>query len=392
MKNLIAARRLPPLMVMNDGSPMRTRDDWRARRRELMEMLSREEYGFTPAAPEAVRANVLSSERAFAGKAVQSCIELSFDTPNGEFTFPFNLIVPEKAVAAPAFVNINFRPEIPDKYLPVEEIIDHGFALATVYYNDVTHDSVKMDGLAAMYPVDPAAGWGKIGMWAFAMSRIMDYLETLDSIDTTRVAACGHSRLGKTALWCAAQDERFSMAISNDSGCSGAAISRGTVGESIRDIADVRFPYWFCGNYRNWIDREWEAPFDQHMLLALVAPRALYVCSATEDEWADPLSEFLCAAAVSDVWNFHRVPGLVIPADVQPLAAPVPDELDALLAEVADEPWDGLIFDPAAERPNLIADHPFHSGSIAYHQRTGSHFMSRTDWLWHMEYREKHGV
>ena len=114
--------------------------------------------------------------------------------------------------------------------------------------------------------------------------------------------------------------------------------------------------------------------------------------SATEDEWADPLSEFLCAAAVSDVWNFHRVPGLVIPADVQPLAAPVPDELDALLAEVADEPWDGLIFDPAAERPNLIADHPFHSGSIAYHQRTGSHFMSRTDWLWHMEYREKHGV
>lgn len=348
-------RNLPPLMVMNDSAPVRTPDDWRARRRELIEILSREEYGFTPAAPAAVRAEVLSSDRAFAGKAIQSRVKLSFDTPNGEFSFPVDLVVPEGKTGVPAFVSICFRPEIPDKYLPAEEIIDRGFAFACFHYNDVTTDGPETDGIAAMYPVDPATGWGKIGMWAFAASRVMDYLETLPCIDPFRVAVIGHSRLGKTALWCAAQDERFSMAISNDSGCSGAAISRGKVGESIRDIC-TRFPYWFCGNYQSWMDREFEAPFDQHFLLALTAPRALYVCSATEDEWADPDSEYLGARAASEAWTFLRRPGLIGPD-----STPAPDV-------------------------------SVHSGSVAYHLRTGSHFLSRSDWTRHMEYREKHNV
>jgi len=348
-------RSLPPLMVMNDSTPVRTPDDWRARRRELIEILSREEYGFTPAAPASVRAEMISSERAFAGKAIQSRIKLSFDTPNGEFSFPVNLVVPENKENVPAFVAICFRPEIPDKYLPAEEIIDRGFAFASFYYNDVTVDGPEMDGIAAMYPVDPATGWGKIGMWAFSASRVLDYIETLPEIDPSRVAVIGHSRLGKTALWCAAQDERFSMAISNDSGCSGAAISRGKVGEDIQAITN-RFPYWFCGNYKAWVGREWDAPFDQHFLLALVAPRALYVCSATEDEWADPNSEYLCSIAASEAWRLLRRPGLIGPD-----ALPAPDM-------------------------------PFHAGSVAYHLRTGAHFLSRSDWGWHMEYREKHGV
>ena len=348
-------RNLPPLAVMNDSSPVRTPDDWRARRRELTEILSREEYGFTPAAPASVRAEVLSSERAFAGKATLSRVKLSFDTPNGEFSFPVNLAVPENKQSVPAFVAICFRPEIPDKYLPAEEIIDRGFAFASFYYNDVTHDGPEQDGLAAMYPVDPSTGWGKIGMWAFAASRVMDYLETLSCIDPARVAVIGHSRLGKTALWCAAQDERFSMAISNDSGCSGAAVSRGKVGESISDIC-TRFPYWFCGNYQNWKNREFDAHFDQHFLLALIAPRALYVCSATEDEWADPESEFLCSRAASEAWTLLRRPGYIGPDSL-----PAPDS-------------------------------PVHAGSVAYHLRTGAHFLSRSDWGWHMEYREKHGI
>jgi len=343
---------LPPLFTPE----VRTPDDWRARRRELIEMLSREEYGFTPAAPESVCAEILSTERVCAGKAMLSSIRLSFDAPNGVCSFPFELIVPVAEKPVPAFVALNFRPEIPDKYLPVEEIVDHGFAVARIYYKDVTDDSAKIDGIAAMYPIDPAAGWGKLGMWAFAASRVMDYLETLDSIDHARVCVIGHSRLGKTALWCGAQDERFSMVVSNDSGCSGAAISRGKVGETIRDIADTRFPYWFCGNYRNWIDREYEAPFDQHMLLALVAPRCLYVCSATEDEWADPASEYAGAKAASPAWSFLRAPGLI-----------GPDETPA-------------------------ADAPLHAGHVAYHLRTGPHFQGRADWNWIMEYREKHLV
>lgn len=348
-------RDLPSLMVMNDSSPVRTPDGWRARRRELIEILSREEYGFTPDPPASVRAEVISSERAFAGKAVQTRVKLSFDTPGGEFSFPVNVVVPENRQNVPAFVAICFRPEIPDKYLPAEEIIDRGFAFASIYYNDVSTDGPAMDGIASMYPADENTGWGKLGMWAFAASRVLDYLETLPCIDPARVAVIGHSRLGKTALWCAAQDERFSMAISNDSGCSGAAISRGKVGESIRDIY-THFPYWFCGNYKNWMDRETDAPFDQHFLLALVAPRALYVCSATEDEWADPASEHLGARAASEAWTLLRRPGYIGPTDL-----PAPDS-------------------------------PVHSGSVAYHLRTGAHFLSRSDWNWHMEYREKWNV
>ena len=334
---------------------VRTADDWRARRRELIELLSREEYGFTPVAPDSVRADVISTERVCAGKAMQSSIRLSFDTPNGEASFPFELVLPATDQPAPAFVALNFRPDIPDKYLPLEEIVDHGFAVARIYYKDVTDDSEKIDGLAAMYPIDPATGWGKLGMWAFAASRVMDYLETLDAIDHSRVCVVGHSRLGKTALWCGAQDERFSMVVSNDSGCSGAAISRGKVGETIRDITK-RFPYWFCGNYQAWADREYDAHFDQHMLLALVAPRCLYVCSATEDEWADPASEYAGAKAAAEAWSFLRAPGLI-----------GPDQLPA-------------------------ADSPLHAGNVAYHLRTGPHFQGRADWNWLMEYREKHLV
>ena len=334
----------------------RTPADWRARRAELLTTLSREEYGFTPAAPTSVRAEILSTERVCAGKAMQTRVALSFDTPRGEFTFPFNLVIPVANRPVPAFAALCFRPDIPDKYLPMEEIVDHGFAVASIYYKDVTADGPELDGRAAMYPSDPATGWGKLGMGAFAASRVMDYLETLDSIDHSRVCVIGHSRLGKTALWCGAQDERFSMAVSNDSGCSGAAISRGKVGETIRDIADTRFPYWFCGNYRNWIDREYEAPFDQHMLLALLAPRRLYVCSATEDEWADPASEYAGAKAASEAWTFLRAPGLIGP-------------------ETLPE-----------------ADMPFHGGHVAYHLRTGPHFESRTDWNYVMAYREKYNV
>jgi len=336
-------------------SDMRLPGDWRARRAELLDLLSREEYGYTPAAPASVSANILSTERVCAGKGNQSHVELTFDTPTGPFTFPFNLVMPVSDKPVPAFVALCFRPEIPDKYLPMEEILDHGFAVASIHYNDVTTDGPVIDGLAEKYPIDPATGWGKLGMWAFAASRVMDYLETLSEIDHSRVCVIGHSRLGKTALWCGAQDERFSMAVSNDSGCSGAAISRGKVGEDISAITN-RFPYWFCGNYKNWAGREFDAHFDQHMLLALLAPRRLYVCSATEDEWADPDSEYAGAKAASEAWAFLRAPGLIGP-------------------EIT----------PAPETP-------LHEGHVAYHLRTGPHFQGREDWNYVMAYREKHHV
>ncbi len=351
IEKLLEARKLPCLPVL-------PREEWISRREELIRMLSEQEYGFTPQAPASVEAEILSSDdNAFAGKALQQRVRLSFETPSGTFSFPVDFVTPKKAVPAPLFISIAFRPEIPDRYLPMEEIIDHGYAVANFCYNDVTRDTADESGISTCYPRDEKTGWGKIGMWAFAASRVMDYAVTRSDIDKNRVAVVGHSRLGKTALWCGAQDERFSMVISNDSGCSGAAISRGKIGEDIAAITrDDRFHYWFAGNYKAWAGKEYEAPFEQHMLLSLIAPRRLYVCSAVEDSWADPESEFLCCAAASPVWGVYSLDGLVSP-----------DQLPA-------------------------ADSALHEGYIGYHLRSGTHFISRTDWLRFIEYRDRHNV
>ena len=349
----LAERRLPPLMRMNDGRDVQTIDDWRIRRRELLELLQREEYGETPAPPAEVRGEVLSANPdAYAGKAVQETIQLSFDAPGGRFSFPMTLAVPHDGRAYPAFVCIGFQGEVPNRYLPAEEILDAGYAIANFDYQTVTSDGPELDGIAALYPQEGPTAWGVIGMWAFAVSRVLDYLQQRPEIDARRCCVSGHSRLGKTALWCAAQDERFAMVVSNNSGCSGAALSRGKIGESVEIISRV-FPYWFCKNYRRWADREFEMPFDQHMLLALVAPRKLYVCSAAEDDWADPESEYLGCAAAEPAWTLYRVPGLAAP--------------DAL-------PEVGV---------------PIHCGGVCYHLRAGKHFFSRTDWQYQLCCREK---
>ena len=183
----------------------------------------------------------------------------------------------------------------------------------------------------------------------------MDYLETREDLDSARVCVTGHSRLGKAALWCGAQDERFSMTIADNSGCSGAALLRCKIGESIEVIAK-RFPFWFCGSYQAWRGREDEAPFDQHMLIALCAPRKVYVSSASLDDWADPESKYLGCAAASPAWRMHRVPGLIAPNDLTTAGT-------------------------------LLTD-----GGVCCHLREGTHFYSRTDWLWHMTCRERFPV
>ena len=212
----LAERRLPPLMRMNDGRDVQTIDDWRIRRRELLELLQREEYGETPAPPAEVRGEVLSANPdAYAGKAVQETIQLSFDAPGGRFSFPMTLAVPHDGRAYPAFVCIGFQGEVPNRYLPAEEILDAGYAVANFDYQTVTSDGPELDGIAALYPQEGPTAWGVIGMWAFAASRVLDYLQQRPEIDARRCCVSGHSRLGKTALWCAAQDERFAMVVSN---------------------------------------------------------------------------------------------------------------------------------------------------------------------------------
>jgi len=349
----LQARKLPP--VIPEGM---TAEQWPAYRKQLLELFSREEYGFSPPPPGEVRSEALPFDgKSWAGKAMELLVRLSFDTPKGEFSFPVNLVVPFSGQPLPLAVYISFKPYPDFHYMPVEEVIDSGFALAAFCYNDVSpddKDSWLTHGLATMYDrKEDRTDWGQCGMWAYAASRVLDYALTLDEIDDTRIFVAGHSRLGKTALWCAAQDERFAGAGVNDSGFGGMAVTRGKQGEQMRHLP-VRIERWFCKNFLNWVDKEDDMPFDQHMLGALITPRLLAVCNAEQDLWADPQSEFTSLYEASKAYELLGLPGLVAPA----------------------------------EYPEAPAQFP--EGRIGYSLRRGTHFMSREDWGFYLKFWNMH--
>lgn len=334
------------------------KEDWAEHRQRTLELFMREEYGITPPAPPEVRAEKGPYEgNAWAGKADHYQVKLSFDTPKGEFSFPVDMIIPKADHPLPLFVYISFLPYPNGRYGPIEEIVDGGYAMATFCYNDVAFDGEDNfeGGLAAMYPREhPDTDWAKISMWAFAASRVMDYVQTLPEIDKSRIFSVGHSRLGKTSIWCAAQDERFAGGVSNGSGCSGVAVTRGKLGEHIDDIV-ARFPYWFCGNYKKYAGNEEALPFDQHQLTALLAPRNLYISSAIEDIWADPHSEFMSAHLATEAYALFGKTGLI---------------------------------NPTGEY--IKVGEQLHEGNVGYHVRSGVHFLSRYDWQRFMMYFDKH--
>ena len=338
----IVRRKLP--QVLPEGM---TAQGFAAWRRDMVALYARECFGVTPPAPASVHAETMAEQQDdWAGKAAHREVRLSFEMEKGEFSFPVHLVLPHRGQPCPCVVYISFTPYATAGYQPIEEIVDQGWALAVFNYEDVTADNGDMgSGIAAMASRKGSDSWGKIGMWAYAASRVLDYLHTVPEVDTRRVAVLGHSRLGKTALWAGAQDTRFAGVVSNDSGCSGAAVSRGKVGESVGDICRV-FPYWFCENYQKYRKNEDALPFEQYHLLACAAPRPLYVASASQDEWADPASEFLSCCLLEEVYGLFGLPAL---------GAPNP-ELPAPGGRLS-------------------------MGQVGYHLRPGTHYLSRYDWV-----------
>lgn len=369
---------LPDLMVCANGEPVTTTKQWQTQRRgELLSLFKTQMFGQAPTRPE-VRATQEIFFNALDGRAIRKQVTLRIgDAPNGP-TLDLLIYLPKKAAlsrakAVPCFLGLNFQGNHtihsdPDIRLcrswlrndrqateasrgkaasrwPVEMILEQGFGLVTLYYGDIDpdfHDEFK-NGVHALYPElqQRTDNFSAIGAWAWGLSLVMDTLEDDPHIDAKRVAVIGHSRLGKTALWAGATDERFALVISNDSGSGGAALFRRCFGERVHNL-NKSFPHWFCKQFKRYDNQEPTLPFDQHMLIALMAPRPVYVASATLDTWADPKGEFLAAHGANPVYRLFGYVGL--PSDRWP--AP---------------------------------DHPI-QGRIGYHLRTGKHDLAAYDW------------
>jgi len=399
---------LPDPLVMADGTRVTTVDVWRQRRRpEILELFRTHVYGRSPAPlPEMTFEVTRVTPDALGGKALRKEVSVYFDGtrdgPRIDILIHLPATTGQESKKAggraahepfPVFLALNFRgnhsiladPSLPlstgwfrnDKksgYVnhratersrgcaasrwPVEKILSRGYGLATIYYGDIDpdFDDGFQNGIQPLFYAPgqkkPAPDeWGAIGAWAWGLSRALDYLETDPAIDGRRVAVLGHSRLGKTALWAGAQDERFALVISNDSGCGGAALSRRRFGETVRRI-NTTFPHWFCGNFKQYNDREDALPVDQHELIGLIGPRPVYVASAAEDRWADPHGEFL---AVWHAGGIYRLLGKrALPSETM----------------------------PPLDRPITT--------TVGYHIRTGEHDITDFDWQAYLDFADKH--
>ena len=372
---------LPDPLLCEDGTKVTTPEKWKSQRRpELLAIFNDQVYGYCPEKQSPVFSEIVEeNSNALNGIATRRqikiwfredksgpCINLLLHFPNTpKSTFPaflgYNFKGNHATHSDPAIFINPLRKDQPrgenERRWPFEMIMKRGYASVTACYFDVDPDVNDLtDGVHALYYQNgqkhPAPnGWGSISAWAWGLSRILDYLETMDEIDAARVAVHGHSRLGKTALWAAARDERFAIAISNDSGCGGAALSRRCFGETLAIINDA-FPHWFCGNFKKYNDNEAALPIDQHELISLIAPRPVYVASATGDLWADPLGEFLSAAHAEPVYALFDKPGL----------------------QTQQQPQPGI----------SIGDY------IGYHLRVGKHDVIKEDWEHFLNFADRH--
>ncbi len=361
---------LPDPLMTEAGTRVETADEWqKTLRPETLELFREHVYGRTPIGrPDSLRFAMKEIENeAMDGMATLKRVDIHFAGPGGEGKIELILFIPNevpKPVAGFLLIcnrgreNINPTRENISSFWPAEHIVERGYMAAAFHNSDVAPDKPNRfdEGVHGIF--ETAAGdrasnvWGTIAAWAWGASRVMDYFEVDQDIDEKRIGVVGHSRGGKAALWCGAEDERFALVISNNSGCTGAALARRRNGESVAQINN-RFPHWFCENYRNFNDREEALPIDQHQLIALIAPRLTYVASASEDAWADPKGEFLSCVHAGPVYKLFGLQGVGTDDFPQP-------------------------------------NQSLHMGHIGYHLRRGGHNLMEYDWHRFMDFADRH--
>jgi hypothetical protein len=340
---------LPDPLVMLNGKRVASKDQWvNQRRPELKALFQHYMYGAFPPAPKKITAKVeYENRQAFGGKATLQEIAISWG-PAGAPPIHLLLVMPnQKRDPVAVFLGMNFcgnhalvddaGVRLPDVWMyngpgvknnrateagrgkqakvwDLQHSIDQGYVVATFYNGDIDPDQNEVRGGIQPYlrkkGQEPGPhDWGTIALWAWGIQRAVDYLVTRNDIDRERIALVGHSRLGKTALLAAAFDERIAMAIPLQAGCGGTAPSRGKVGESVKQIND-HFPHWFNGTFKEFNAQPERLPFDQHCLVALVAPRPVLFANAVEDTWANPEGQFEVLKAADPVYRFLGVEGL----------------------------------------------------------------------------------
>ena len=366
--------------------------DWEKKRRpELLDIFTQNMFGEIPGQIKISTIKVLEQGVAYNGKAKRKQVELHFEKNRKQLDFTILMYLPNNVAKAPVFLSCNrfgnqsvtddvnvfisnswagndptlgivfnhftehSRGVKVDNWA-IEKMLDAGLGLVTFYIGEVDPD--KNDFTDGIHPFlyikdqqKPAVNqWGSLAAWSWGLSRALDYLETDPDVDASKVIVFGHSRLGKTALWAGATDNRFGAVISNNSGCGGAALSKRIYGETIARI-NTSFPHWFCDNFKNYNNREETMPFDQHELIALIAPRPVYVASAVDDKWADPKGEFLGAYYAMPVYKLYGKDGLS--SDEMPLV-----------------------------------NQPIQN-TVAYHIRTGGHAVTDYDWEQYIKWAKK---
>lgn len=387
---------LPEILVSQSGVDIKTIDDWQdTRRDEILELFESEVYGRVPESDFNVSYKMAeSSKNALNGIATRKQISIVFSKDGKTITANLLIYLPNNLdKPAPLFLGYNFygnHTVIPDQEVflteswsmnnssvdlfnntpnelsrgfrtnrwPVSYILSRGYGLAVMYYGDIDPDIDDdfQNGIHPLFYKDEQTKpgpdeWGSIGAWAFGLIKAMDYFEQDQKIDHEKIAVIGHSRLGKTSLWAGALDKRFALVISNESGCGGAALSMRRFGETIARI-NTAFPHWFCDNFNKYNNKEDLLPVDQHMLIALMAPRPVYIASAKGDPWADPKGEFLSGLHANEVYELYRIKGL-----------------------------SGSF--PAPNNPKI-------EGSIGYHVRTGPHDLTYYDWKQFIDFADMH--
>lgn len=322
----VAAYTLPDPLKMADGKPVRDAKAWSKRRAEILNLYETQIYGRTPPNTPKVSWQVAETDpKAREGAAVRRKVVGTIGTNPEAQKITVMVTTPANAKkAAPVILLVNFGGGPPPpagttargpafnahaEPALAAEILAHGWGYATVGYSDIQPDRANTGSEAVMAMVAAAGSksgapddWGTIAVWSWGISRIVDYFETDKTIDAKRIAIFGHSRLGKTVLWAAAKDERIAAVFSSCSGEMGAALARRDWGETVDDMAQ-NFGWQFAPALQQWAGRWNEMPVDAHMLIALSAPRPVFITGGTTDQWADPVGMFKAAVAAGPVYR-----------------------------------------------------------------------------------------